>query len=194
MTIASHVPKIIGIVACSYPGSVIGVDGELPWDIKRDKQFFRDLTSGHVVIMGRKTYETLGNPLKNRENVVVSREDQIIDGIYVTHSLSESFIVSNEYAKKYLSDIYIIGGAQIYKFFFPFIEIFYVTYVRKQINDLLTSDPLDELLFDVSQTTVAIPHITQELNDKSQWRSLRLLSGTDKQYNYTMVRYNRIPR
>jgi dihydrofolate reductase len=66
-------PSIAYVVARSYPGNVIGCDNKLPWKLKTDLRLFRRLTDGHVVLMGRKTLDSIGHPLKNRVNVVLSR-------------------------------------------------------------------------------------------------------------------------
>ena len=96
------------IVAVAQNG-VIGDRNALLWHISEDLKHFKALTSGHPVVMGRKTYESLGRPLPNRTNVVVSRQELEIPGCRVVHSLDEALALfpGDE-------EVFIIGGAQIY--------------------------------------------------------------------------------
>lgn len=89
----------------------IGKNNDMPWhyrDIPRDMANFRELTKGQTVIMGRKTYETIGTPLVDRRNIVISRKALEITGVEVVHSLESAYDLSGE------NDVYIIGGGQIY--------------------------------------------------------------------------------
>jgi len=89
----------------------IGASNDLLWvrDLPADLRRFRDVTTGSAVIMGRKTYESIGKPLANRHNIVISRTPDRIDGVTVVSSLDEA------YAAAPTEDIYVIGGGQIYE-------------------------------------------------------------------------------
>ncbi len=102
---------MINLIVAIAQNGVIGGDNTLLWHISEDLKSFKRITSGHPVIMGRKTYESLGRPLPNRTNVVITRQrDLMIEGCVVVHSLSEALkLFSAE------QDIFIIGGAQIYR-------------------------------------------------------------------------------
>jgi dihydrofolate reductase len=107
--------KII-IIAAIAKNWVIGrKNGEMPWHIKEEFQHFKDTTMGSAIIMGRKTFETLGKPLKGRENIIVTRNEDFrskFDGLKIFHSLTESI----DYCKqKDYEKIFIIGGGEIYK-------------------------------------------------------------------------------
>jgi dihydrofolate reductase len=95
---------------------VIGRDNQLLWRLKSDLRRFRDLTTGKPVIMGRKTHESIGRPLPNRDNIVVTRDSLFAgDGILVAHSLDEAFSMAAECAKRRGSDeIMVAGGGEIY--------------------------------------------------------------------------------
>lgn len=193
MSIISHVPKIIGIVACSDPEGVIGVDGWVPWHIKRDMFFFRDLTSGHVVIMGRKTYDSTGY-LPRRCNIVLSSHSGFLvesENLRIAHDAPAAFLLSQKWTQQHISDVCIIGGKQIYELFFPWIDIFYVTYVKKKIADSLSQDLLEDPPGFSSQDFVAIPQIIHDLKNENEWTSLRWMSGSEEMYQYVMIRYNR---
>src|SRR5579863_8834029 len=98
---------IISLVAAAGSNDVIGTDNKLPWKMPADMKFFMNLTIGHPVIMGRKTYESFGRPLKERLNIIITRDkDYTIEGCKVVHSLDEALkMVQDEI------EVFIIGGA-----------------------------------------------------------------------------------
>jgi dihydrofolate reductase len=88
----------------------IGADNDLLWlrDLPADLKHFKELTTGHTVIMGRKTFESIGRPLSDRQNIVVSHSHENLEGVEVAHSIEEAYTLAK-------SDIFVIGGAQIYE-------------------------------------------------------------------------------
>lgn len=94
--------------------NVIGKDNQLIWKLSSDLKIFKKLTTGHHIIMGRKTYESVGKPLPNRTSIVITRNKdfELPDGHYVFHSLQDAvqFCIS-----KNLEQVYVIGGAEIYR-------------------------------------------------------------------------------
>ena len=117
---------IIGIAAVDK-NDAIGKGGKLPWHYSADMKFFRETTTGHAVVMGRKTWQTLGKPLKNRLNIVLSRQADLEpqDSLLVFRD-SESVLSLNE---SLTTDLFVIGGAQIYKEFLSHIEKWIITHV-----------------------------------------------------------------
>lgn len=109
---------------------VIGFNNKLPWHLPADLKHFRRLTSGHPVIMGRKNYESIGKPLADRVNIVVTRKlDFLAPGCLVTHSLDEAMTsVGND------RDIFIIGGAEIYREAFDRANRIYLTLIHARIE------------------------------------------------------------
>lgn len=102
---------MIIIIAAIGNNNELGKDNELLWHLPADLQHFKDLTSGHPIIMGRKTYQSIGKPLPNRTNIVVSRkEDWFEEGILIVPSLKEAI----KHAKRIDSDAFVIGGGDIY--------------------------------------------------------------------------------
>lgn len=89
----------------------IGAANDLLWvrDLPADLQHFKELTTGSSIIMGRRTYESIGRPLPNRQNIVISRDMQAADGVIVVRSLAEA------YAAAMSENVYVIGGGQIYQ-------------------------------------------------------------------------------
>ena len=105
----------------------IGNKGGLLVSIPSDMKFFRETTSGHVVVMGRKTLDSMpgGRPLKNRTNVIVSRNQKLqVPGCAVVHNLEEVLEELKQYDDE---DIFIIGGEQIYRMMLPYCDTVYVT-------------------------------------------------------------------
>lgn len=117
---------IIGIAAVARNGA-IGKGGKLPWHYSADMKFFRETTTGHAVVMGRKTWLTLGKPLKDRLNIVLSRDPNI--------EPQESLLVLSDFDsvlslnESLATDLFVIGGAQIYELFLPKIERWIITEV-----------------------------------------------------------------
>ncbi len=111
------------IVAVAENG-VIGDRNTLLWHISEDLKHFKALTTGHPVVMGRKTFESLGRPLPNRTNVVISRQQIELPGCRVVHSLDEALALFPED-----EEVFVIGGAQIYAEALPRARRFYLTRV-----------------------------------------------------------------
>ena len=116
---------MLSIIVAVAENGVIGGNNTLLWHISEDLKRFKAITSGHAVIMGRKTYDSLGRPLPNRRNVVITRQDIQIEGVDVVHSLEEAIALfpSSE-------EVFIIGGAQIYAEAIPLADTFYLTRVH----------------------------------------------------------------
>lgn len=116
---------MLSIVVAVAENGIIGKDNSLLWHIREDMRMFRALTSSHMVIMGRKTFESLGRPLPNRRNVVISSSLSNIDGCDVVHSVDEARkLASGE------EEAFIIGGARIYSQFIDLADRMYITEVH----------------------------------------------------------------
>ncbi len=100
------------IVARANNG-VIGKNNQLIWHMPHDLKFFKETTSGHYVVMGRKSYESMGKPLPNRLNVIITRnKDYAVEGALVVHSLEEALQLAGEQNQK---EVFILGGGEIYR-------------------------------------------------------------------------------
>jgi|TARA_B110000263_G_C15005017_1_gene372330 dihydrofolate reductase len=116
----------ISIIVAMSQNSVIGLRNELPWHISEDLKNFKKITLNHSVIMGRKTYYSIGKPLKDRKNIVISRDTSLkIDGVEVVNSLEKAILKTDE-----SSEIFIIGGQQIYSIALPLATHMYITKVN----------------------------------------------------------------
>lgn len=129
---------IIGIAAVDRQGA-IGKGGKLPWHYSADMKFFRETTTGHAVVMGRKTWLTLGKPLKNRLNLVLSRDPSIEpqESLLVLSDV-DSVLSLNE---SLTTDLFVIGGAQVYEAFLPRIEKWIITEVPLKVKGADTFMP-----------------------------------------------------
>ena len=115
---------MIAIIVAVAENGVIGGDNRLLWHISEDLKHFKAVTTGHPVVMGRKTYESLGRPLPGRRNVVVTRQNISIEGCDVVHSLDEAYALFPPE-----EEVFVIGGAQIYAEALPLARRFYLTRV-----------------------------------------------------------------
>lgn len=114
-------PKI-SIVAAIGRRRELGRGNELLWHIPDDLKRFKALTTGHPIIMGRKTFESIGKPLPGRHNIVITRGDWAHEGATVAHSLEEALEKAGE-------DAFVIGGSQIYEQALPFCDTLYLTLI-----------------------------------------------------------------
>ncbi len=115
---------MLSLIAAVAENGVIGDRNRLLWHISEDLRRFKALTTGHPIVMGRKTYESLGRPLPNRTNVIITRQPLEVAGCTVVHSLDEASALfpADE-------ELFIIGGAQIYAAALPIADRFYLTRV-----------------------------------------------------------------
>jgi dihydrofolate reductase len=107
----------LAIIVAQSRNSVIGVNNDLPWRLPKDLQYFKRVTLGKPIIMGRKTYESIGKPLPGRTNIVItSNTDYSVEGVQVVHSLEEAVELGIVVAKEQgQCEVMVIGGAQIYQ-------------------------------------------------------------------------------
>ena len=118
---------MISIIVAIAQNGTIGDKNALLWHIKEDMRFFRTTTSGHPVIMGRKTFESLGSkPLPKRKNIVITRSDVEFEGAFVAHSLEEAIAMVDDDA-----EVFIMGGAQIYAQALDIADRMYITRVER---------------------------------------------------------------
>ena len=121
---------MISIIAAVSENGIIGSGNAMPWHIKEDFKRFKTLTTGHPVIMGRKTFESLGRPLPNRTNIIVTRNKSfIINDCLTASSIEEAINMCN-----HEEEIFIIGGGEIYRQAMPMADKIYLTLIHKSFN------------------------------------------------------------
>ena len=103
---------------------VIGANGQLPWREPEDLKFFKTLTTGHPIVMGRKTFESIGRPLPNRRNIVLTRAWQPPRGVEVVHHPAALAEMALE------GDIFVIGGAEVFRLFLPHCQSLFVSHLE----------------------------------------------------------------
>ena len=121
---------MVSIIVAIAQNGTIGDKNSLLWHIKEDMRFFRTTTSGHPVIMGRKTFESLGSkPLPKRTNIVITRDDREFEGALTAHSLEEAIRMAGED-----EEIFVMGGAQIYREALSVVDRMYITVVERDYD------------------------------------------------------------
>ncbi|MBI2601025.1 dihydrofolate reductase [Candidatus Daviesbacteria bacterium] len=114
------------IAAIASGNRALGKDGDLIYKIPDDLKRFREITSGHAIIMGRKTYEAIGRPLPNRKNIIITRNPDLkVEGCIVVNSLNEALEKAEED-----NEIFIIGGGEIFKQAFLIADKLYLTIIE----------------------------------------------------------------
>lgn len=120
----------VTLIAAMAKNRVIGKDNGLIWQMPADLKRFKKLTTGHHVIMGRKTYESMGKPLPHRVNIIVTRQENYqAPGCMVVHSLKEALLKAEGDSKPF-----VIGGAEIYKMALPYAHCIELTLVHKEFE------------------------------------------------------------
>ena len=138
------------IVAIAENGE-IGKDNQLLWRIRDDLKLFKATTKGHVVIHGRKSFESIGKPLPNRSNIIITRNTEYEpNGAFLTHSLDEALSLADKLEQN--NEIFILGGAEIYRQSLPKIDKLYISHVHASFEDADTFFPE----FDLNQWKLKI--------------------------------------
>ena len=158
----------ISLVAAFGVGNVIGNKGKIPWYLKEDLDYFKNLTKGSVVIMGRKTYESIGHPLSNRINVVMTRKPRNFKGVTEVKSRETAL----EVALKFSKEIFVIGGEHVYKEFMPLANYMYLTKINLE-----------------TEGDAFFPEW-----DEREWEEISKTKGSDstQNLNYYFLKYKRV--
>ncbi len=155
---------MFSLIAAVGKNHELGQKGQLVFHLQNDINFFRQTTNGHKVVMGRKTWESLPSKLKNRENIVISRQnfsgpDQIIHNV-------DDFIKKNQATNE---EIFIIGGEAIYSIFLPYAKNLYLT-------EIDASAPADTFF----------PNF-----DKTKYQKTLITKGSENELNYSIAKYTK---
>ena len=110
---------------------VIGAGNKIPWRLPEDFKWFKRTTTGQIIVMGRKTFESIGKPLPNRTTIVMSRSVQAIPGVQVVGSIEA---VLNATAAVPEKEVFICGGADLYRQTLPFCSELYLTLVKREVE------------------------------------------------------------
>ena len=156
---------MIKIIVATSKNKVIGNNNELIWKLSSDLKRFKELTTGHPVVMGRKTYESIGKPLPNRRNIIITRNlEYEVNGCEVVSSLEEALLLTN-------NDCFIIGGGEIYKQSLEVADKIYLTLVHKDFEG-------DTTFPELGKEWATIDTKDFDADEKNE-------------YNYSFIEYNR---
>ncbi|WP_444882982.1 dihydrofolate reductase [Microbulbifer sp. PSTR4-B] len=163
----------IALIAAVARNGAIGRDNELPWRLSGDLQFFKRTTMGKPVVMGRKTFESIGRPLPGRVNIVITRNpDWQADGVEVASTLEAALELADKHAQEAgAGELMVIGGAQIYRLSMPYAARLYVTEVDAEVAG-------DAFFPEVNDSWVEVARECYPACDKNE-------------YNYALVQYDR---
>ena len=118
---------MISIIVAYANGRVIGRSGKIPWHLPNDLRYFKRITSGHTVVMGHKTFESIGRALPQRRNIVLTHcQDLHLAGVEVVHSKQEVLALDD--------DIFILGGEAVYREFIDVVDQLYITEIALDIE------------------------------------------------------------
>lgn len=162
---------MISIIVASSDNNVIGKDNQLIWKQSSDLQRFKELTSGNTVIMGRKTYESIGKPLPNRINIVISRDGKLSIKNVLTVTSIEDAIRKSPIDR----DIFIIGGGEIYKESLKYVNTIHMTRIHSEFEGDSYFEDTDKLFFNGFR----------EVNIES------FISDENNEYDYSYITYKR---
>lgn len=125
---------LISLIAAIGKNRELGRGNELIFKIPEDMKFFREKTRGHAVVMGRKTFESIGKPLPERTNIVISRsaDYKVPEGVVKAASIEQALEIAGQYEEE---EVMVIGGAQIYRLAMPFADKLYLTLVNAEVPD-----------------------------------------------------------
>ncbi len=160
----------LSIIVAKAENNVIGKDNDLVWYLPADLKYFKQTTSGHYVIMGRKTFESFGKPLPNRTHIIITRNKEFkYPGVHVVHSLDEAIEMAKQSREE---EVFVLGGAEIYRQSMDKVDRLYVTEVKA-----------------IFEGDTFFPEI-----DQSQWKEVSRQSfeaDEKNKYPYAFVVYER---
>ena len=149
---------VISLIVATDEALGIGVNNQLLAYLPADLKYFKSMTLGKPIIMGRKTYESIGKPLPDRKNIVVSSKLQASEGITVVSSLKKALILAGD-----VPEVMIIGGAQLYREAIQYASRLYITKIHHQFKADTFFPPIDSAIWKCTQ------QITQQRDTKNQY-------------------------
>ncbi|NCT37842.1 dihydrofolate reductase [Bacillus sp. EB93] len=132
---------MISLIVAMDQNRVIGKNNKLPWHLPADLQYFKQVTMGHPIVMGRKTFESIGRVLPGRENVIVTRNQEFkAEGCVVLHDIAQIKM----FADNHEEEVFVIGGAEIFKEILPFTDRLYITEIHETFEGDTFFPEIDE--------------------------------------------------
>jgi dihydrofolate reductase len=150
---------IVSLIVAMDRNRGIGVDNKLPWRLSADLKRFRELTMGHHIILGRKTFESIGKPLPGRQTIVVTRNNKyLVEGCFVVHSVEEAISLARSRGE---SEVFVCGGAEIYGQTLHLADRLYLTLVDAEVDADTFFPEWDENGWMIQES---VPHPADEKN------------------------------
>jgi dihydrofolate reductase len=146
-------------IAAMSLNRVIGAGNKIPWHLPEDFKWFKRMTTGHVVIMGRKTFESIGRPLPNRTTIVLTRSPLVFSGVQAVAGLDK---IDPEAAELSGRELFICGGAQVYQAALPFCTDLFLTLVKRKVEGDTFFPPFEDKF-----------ELTEELLDNPDFKIVR---------------------
>ena len=144
----------IAMIAAMANNRVIGKDNQMPWHLPEDLRHFKAMTLGKPVVMGRKTFESIGRPLPGRHNIVITRQlDYAIEGVSCVSSFDEAKKIAGD-----CDELIVMGGGQLYAEILPFAEVMYLTLIKLDVEGDTFFPTWNEQEWQVSQTESVTNH------------------------------------
>lgn len=120
---------MISLIVATGENNVIGLNNKMPWHLPADLAYFKRVTTGHAIVMGRKTFESIGRPLPKRTNIILTRDKNFqATDCHIIHSVEAALELSKQ------DQLFIIGGAEIYKQFLPHADKIYLTHIHQNFE------------------------------------------------------------
>lgn len=143
---------MISAIAAMASNRVIGRDGDLPWNLPEDMKFFREKTKGHIMVMGRKTFESFPKLLPGRLHVIVSRQQGYQpENTHVFHDIKAALdfckTTTQQHADKWGEEVFIIGGGEIYREALPYTDRIYLTEIHREMQGQTKFPEFDKNVF-----------------------------------------------
>jgi dihydrofolate reductase len=121
---------ILSIIAAMAENRVIGRDNKMPWDLPSDRRRFHSITRGHPIILGRKTFESIGRPLSHRKNIVLTRRmDYRAEGVVIVHDLESAFDACGR-----AEEVFICGGEEVFHETIALVDRIYLTLIHRAVQ------------------------------------------------------------
>lgn len=142
-------PVDVSFVVAVSDNGIIGREGDMPWRLSTDLKRFKALTLGRPVVMGRKTFQSIGKPLPGRENIVVTRDAGFRpEGVHVLDSIAAAMDLAADFARRSgVNEVAVIGGGQIYAQTLDRATILHVTHVEKDLDGDTRFPPIDPAIW-----------------------------------------------
>jgi len=152
---------MINLIVATAKNNVIGKDGKMLWNLPGEMRYFKEKTQGNVVIMGRKTYESIGSkPLPNRKNIVLTRQYTPIDhiGVYTETEIEDALDFANGISSHNVDkpDIFVIGGQTIYEQMLPYADTVYQTCVELNVEGDAYFPKLNPIIWKLQKSHVEV--------------------------------------